>query len=154
LDERQFGYITKWTPKKNTDGRSVAWVHIKQAYEKSKVELVRKNYYLHSAPILATVHITMPHTHIEKVSAMQIFYIYDLYQRFEMETCFVEDNVNAKVKSKSRDSPIKKKLQAPTSNPNQLSSNEAYASLNFEPAWSTFSMYSCLVANHGDFSMY
>jgi hypothetical protein len=154
LDERQFGYITKWTPKKSTDGRPVAWVHIKQAYEKSKVELVRKNYYLHSAPILATVHITMPHTHIEKVSAMQIFYIYDLYQRFEMETRFVEDNVNAKVKSKSRDSPIKKKLQAPISNPNQLSSNEACASLNFEPAWSTLSMYSCLVANHGDFSTY
>ncbi len=58
----------------------------------------------------------MPHTHIEKVPAMQIFYIYDLYQSLEMETRFVEDNVNAKVKSKSRDSPIKKscKLQLQT----------------------------------------
>jgi hypothetical protein len=98
-------------PKKNTDGRRpVAWVHIKQAYKKSKVKRVRKNYYLHSAPILATVHITMPHTHIEKVSAMQIFYIYDLYQSLEMETRFVEDSVNAKVKSKSRDSHNKKKI--------------------------------------------
>jgi hypothetical protein len=52
----------------------------------------------------------MPHTHIEKVSAVQIFYIYDLHQSLEMETRFVEDNVNAKVKSKSRDSPIKKKV--------------------------------------------
>jgi hypothetical protein len=71
-----------------------------------------------------------------------------------METRFVEDNVNAKVKSKSRDSTIKKKLQAPTSNPNQLSSNEACASLNFEPAWSTFSIHSCPVANHCGLAMY
>ncbi len=78
----------------------------------------------------------MPHTHIEKVSAMQIFYIYDLYQSLEMETRFVEDNVNA------------------TSNPNQLSSNEACASLNFEPARSDFSMYSSPVANHGGLAMY
>jgi hypothetical protein len=96
----------------------------------------------------------MPHTNIEKVSAVQIFHIYDLHQSLEMETRFVEDNVNAKVKSKSRDSPIKKKLQAPTSNPYQLSSNEACASLKFEPAWSTSSMYSCLVATHGGLDMY
>jgi hypothetical protein len=54
----------------------------------------------------------MPHTHIEKVSAMQI--LYDLYQ--SLETRFVEDNVDAKVKSKSRQSHLKQicKLQLQT----------------------------------------
>ncbi len=81
--------------------------------------------------------------------------IYMIYIRaWKWKLALLKTMSMQKWKAKAETVPLKKKLQAPTSNPYQLSSNEACASLKFEPAWSTSSMYSCLVANHGGLAMY